>query len=93
MAGRPKGSTDKRAAAERFVQRVETILGKANPQMGGTLERQACRWLGSDNPKASVTVLMRLLEMKYGKTPQPISGDPERPLEVICKVVHLETSA
>jgi len=88
MAGRPKGSTDKRAAAERFVARVESMLGKSNPDWAGGLERQACRWLGSDNAKASVAVLMRLMEMKFGKAIQPVSGaEGAEPIRVIVEHV------
>jgi hypothetical protein len=83
--GRVKGSNDKLPAAQAFVNRIEGMLGKANDKSGelyGNLERMACRFITSDDTKVAFGVWSKLVEYKFGKPIQPVTGKDGEPIQL-----------
>lgn len=69
--GRPKEVAEVRdLAREHTTQAIETLV----------------RWMQSDNAKASVAAANVLLDRGWGKPSQPISGDPENPLQLHSRI-------
>ena len=83
--GRPKGSENRVPSAQAFVRRVESMLGKSNPECGN-LEKLACRFITSDDTKVAFGVWSKLVEYKFGKAVQPIAGaEGAEPIRVIVE--------
>lgn len=83
--GRPKGSENRAPQAQAFVKRIETMLNKKSGQKSPfALEREACRFIESDDTKVAFGVWSKLVEYKFGKPVQPNehSGKDGEPIAV-----------
>lgn len=63
--GRPKESDDVKALARQHTVAAITRL---------------VYWMGTDNPKASVSASVALLDRAWGKAPQALTGEDGKPL-------------
>lgn len=82
MAGRPKGSKNRVSAdtLEAFATRCIRTLGKTGDTQ--SLERLICRLLTGKDEKIAAGLAAKLVEWKYGKAIQPVSGKDGAPIAV-----------
>lgn len=84
---RPKGSKTKNNADDQrvFVTQVERMLVKSGEYTN--LANLVCRKLHSLKPNESMPILMRLLEMRFGKPAQTteITGKDGNDLKIIIE--------
>lgn len=87
---RPKGSKTRNNADDgrTFAIKVEQMLVKSGEYTN--LAAMVCRKLHSMNPKESMPILLRLLEMRYGKAAQPITGADGGPMKMIVEHIQAE---
>jgi hypothetical protein len=71
--GRPKGSGNKTDELKAAIRRIEAVLVKSGHK--GGLELMACRFLISADLKVASGVWARLMEWKWGKPAQPVTGE------------------
>jgi hypothetical protein len=71
--GRPKGSGNKTDELKAAIRRIEAVLVKSGHK--GGLELMACRFLTSEDVKVAAGVWGRLMEWKWGKPAQPVTGE------------------
>ena len=84
---RPRGSKNKTEDAKAFVGYVEEALrrgGKAD-----NLVNLVCRHLVSANVSASIPMIMRLLEMKFGKPAQQLEHTGKDGEQLAIMVRHI----
>jgi len=86
--GRVKGQ-NKVESAEYFVRQVEQALGKG--QWNDSFINLTCRHLTRNGKDAalSLTALLRMLEMKYGKPKQTTEHTGKDGGEISVKVTHV----
>jgi hypothetical protein len=87
---RTKGSkNDKTVSAEGFVKQVEDALAKG--QWNDNFINLTCRHLTRNGRDASLslTALLRMLEMKYGKPKQPTEISGKDGAAILVKVTHV----
>lgn len=82
---RPKGSKSKTDDQRNFVAQVEKALVKSGTYTN--LANLVCRKLHSATPAESMPILMRLLEMRFGKPAQTteITGKDGNDLKIIIE--------
>lgn len=75
---RPKGSKNKTDEIKSAISRIEKTL-VAGGHKGG-LEMLACRFLTGEDLKVAAGVWGKLMEWKWGKPSQPVTGEGGGPV-------------